>query len=66
MIFYRGYEIESEPKSIFGISYQGSVCYRDLSKRIIILQWQNDKNINQNSYILGNIHKPRVQLRGVI
>ena len=42
------------PKQIFGISYQGSICHPDVFQRIIILQWQTDKNVKENAYILAH------------
>ena len=50
----RGEEIDLNPKSIFGISFQGSICHPDPYQRILILQWQTNKNFKENAYILAH------------
>ena len=55
LLFYsRGEEIDLNPKSIFGISFQGSICHPDPYQRILILQWQTNKNFKENAYILAH------------
>ena len=54
LFHFRGEEIERNPKSIFGISFQGSICHPDPYQRILILQWQTDKNFIENAYILAH------------
>ena len=50
--FFRGEIIETNPKPIYGLSYQGSICHPDASKRVLILQWQKDLKVRQNANIL--------------